>query len=839
MNNTINFGIDLGTTNSSIARFDNGEIFIFKNPISLKHTLPSVVGFRNTRILVGEKAKELIYKDSKNVISAFKRKIGTSDTYWVESQEKEISPIELSAIILKELKNFIHTQEQLDAAVVTIPASFDTMQSNATKEAAHAAGFSQVVLLQEPIAASLAYANKSGVNLKNGQWLVYDFGGGTFDIALLGIRHGEMKVVDHEGDNYLGGRDLDKAILYEVIIPKILTQGDFGTLPGDLKRQKGDFAKYYNLLLYKAEELKISLSNSAEVEIEIEIQDMNGKEQEVFIDVSRKEMELAIDPIVQKTVDITQNVISKNKLRDEDLDFILMVGGSTYVPYVRQIIEDQLNCEANFGMDPTTAVVEGAAYYAGVKKKTSAPLVTKRPIRNPEEPSHTVEQIEIKSAYNKMTTRNKAPVLFQVSNPKADYLYRVYRSDGGFDTGFKPLTSKFTERLPLVTNVSNIFHLRIQNPAGNLVEHNIDEISITQGKFRIDGQPVPFDISLELDNQEGETYLELVFKKGDILPLKKTIVKQLSKNILKNSEDGLIINVLEGPVDNIPAANKSIGFIKIKASDLERDLVKGSDVEIDLHITESRELDVEVYLSLSQQEFKESFTPSVSHIDKETLVNELTSMSLQLQKKKKALENVENFEKAEVIASLENKVKNLLEQAGHLSDSDQSDKKYQIDKEKRNLATDLHHLYGSSYLTTVIEKYYKAKVAMERTLEESEDALPDDERAYEDIIANEATFLANGKASVINIKTEQIGALRSSIIGRKPMSDNEILLYYTMIKIEQYPDPKKARKIIQEADQIYKERGDPKVLIPFINLLIAMLSKNNSAPNNKFGTGLQ
>jgi molecular chaperone DnaK len=838
MNDTINFGIDLGTTNSSIAKFDNGDVFIFKNPISLKQTLPSVVGFRKQRIVVGEKAIELIQKDSKNVISAFKRKIGTSDTYWVESQEKKMSPVELSTFILKELKNFIQTQEKLDAAVVTIPASFDTMQSNATKEAAHAAGFSQVVLLQEPIAASLAYVNKSSVKLENGQWLVYDFGGGTFDIALLSIQDGEMKVVDHEGDNYLGGRDLDKAILFEVIIPKILTQGNFGTIAEELKNQRGFFAKYYNLLLYKAEELKISLSHSKEVEIEIEIQDIDGREQELFIDVTREEMESAIDPIVQKTLDITQSIIRKNELREEDLHFALMVGGSTYIPYIKQKLDAQLNCAVNLGVDPTTAVVEGAAYYAGVKKKMTAPPTATKQIKNQEEASFDKDQIEIKSAYNKMTTRNKAPVLFQVVNPHDDYFYRIYRSDGGFDSGLKRLTPKFTERLPLVSNVTNIFHLRVQNPEGDLLEHTIDEISITQGKFRIDGQPVPFDISLELDNQEGETYLELVFKKGDILPLKKTIVKQISKNILKNSQDSLIINVLEGPVDNIPAANKSIGFIKIKASDLERDLVKGSDVEIDLQITESRELDVEVYISLSQQEFKESFTPSVSHIDQEALVNELRTMSIQLQKKKKALENLENFEKAGIIASLEIKVKSLLEQANQLSDTDQSDKKYQIDKEKRKLATDLHHLYGSSYLTSIIEKYYKAKAALEHTLE-SEEALPDDQRVYDDIIANESTFLANGKASVITMRIEQIENLRSSIKGRKPIPDNEIILYYTMLKLEQYPDPKKAQKIIEEAEQVYKERGDPKFLIPFINLLSSMLSNNNSTLKNKFGTGLK
>jgi molecular chaperone DnaK len=200
MSKMINFGIDLGTTNSLIARFDKGQVEVFKNPNGFKETLPSVVAFRNDRILVGDQARTYAEKDPKGVGSRFKRKMGTTETIKLTAGSK--TPVELSAFVLKELKNFIHSGETVDAAVITIPASFDTVQSNATKEAGLAAGFKQVVLLQEPIAASLAYANKEkGVDLRNSQWMVYDLGGGTFDVALVKIVEGELTVVDHEGDN--------------------------------------------------------------------------------------------------------------------------------------------------------------------------------------------------------------------------------------------------------------------------------------------------------------------------------------------------------------------------------------------------------------------------------------------------------------------------------------------------------------------------------------------------------------------------------------------------------------------------------------------------------------
>jgi molecular chaperone DnaK len=162
MSKMINFGVDLGTTNSLVAKFDKGRVEVFKNPNGHKETLPSVVGFRNDRILVGDSARTFLEKDPKSVVSRFKRKLGTTESYKIKSLGKSKTPIELSAFVLKELKNFvhIHTGENPEAAVITIPASFDMVQSNATKEAGHAAGFQQVVLLQEPIAASLAYANK-------------------------------------------------------------------------------------------------------------------------------------------------------------------------------------------------------------------------------------------------------------------------------------------------------------------------------------------------------------------------------------------------------------------------------------------------------------------------------------------------------------------------------------------------------------------------------------------------------------------------------------------------------------------------------------------------------
>jgi molecular chaperone DnaK len=187
--------------------------------------------------------------------------MGTSEMLKIKSISASTSPVELSAFVLKELKQFVHTGEQVDAAVITIPASFDTVQSNATKEAGLQAGFRSVVLLQEPIAASLAYANKDrSVELRNSQWIVYDFGGGTFDVALVRIVEGELTVVDHEGDNYLGGSDFDALLVERIVVPELERRGTFADLLPQMKSESGKYNKLWTILLHKAEEAKIELS---------------------------------------------------------------------------------------------------------------------------------------------------------------------------------------------------------------------------------------------------------------------------------------------------------------------------------------------------------------------------------------------------------------------------------------------------------------------------------------------------------------------------------------------------------------------------------------------------
>ena len=838
MSSTINFGIDLGTTNSAIAKYTGGQVEVFRNPINLKQTLPSVIAFRKQRIVVGDKARELLQKDARNVVGTFKRKMGTSDKYFVEATDAFISPEELSALVLKELKNFVHTGETVEAAVITIPASFDTMQSNATKKAGYRAGFQQVVLLQEPIAASLAFGNKQDTDLNDRKWLVYDLGGGTFDVALVAVQDEEMRVLDHEGDNYLGGTDFDKAIVEKLLIPYLEKEGNFRNLEQEMKSASGRYNRLYNLLLFKAEEAKIMLSNVTETEIEFETEDDNGAELEIYLTITREQLEAIVHPFLDRTRQMIANVLSRNDLDLQDLEFILMIGGSTYMPIVRQYLADQLQIPVNCEMDPTTAVAAGAAYFAGTKLKQ---------LPKPEAPptqdrrSEKTSDISIQVAFEKVSQDTHTPFIARCRGAVKDKFYRVTRKDGGFDSGLKALTEEIMEYLPLVPGAYNQFECRIFDALNNPIPVELPEIGITQGKFSIDGQPLPLDICLELDETEDETtFLEPIFRKNDILPLKKTIVKEISRNIRKGTDDELIINIVEGPVDSLPSANKTIGFVKIIGDMLEKDLIRGADVELTFEMSESRDLTVEVYLSMGDQEFVNVFSPSESLVELAIVRKELETFQHNLRQKLSQAERSEEYDRAGRIQRIQGRITELLDRIDRMADDDVTDEKYQIDEAKRTIAREIHGLFNVSLLRTALEAYFKAKKEAQMAVK-YELAQPEDAQKLEHILSSEKEVINKDDLGLIKMKTNQLESLRSSIYNRRETTKEDIIYAYLHYRSLGYKDRPKADELIRKGN-LAMDKENMSVLTGVVNQLYALKKQEEKGDIDTFknsGTGLK
>lgn len=761
MENTINFGIDLGTTNSAIAKFIKGEVTIFSNPQDYgRNTLPSVVSFKKDKITVGNKAKEFLEKDPKSVVGVFKRKMGTNESFKIKSINESKTPIQLSAQVLKELKTFVNTGEQLEAAVITIPASFDTIQSNATKEAGIQAGFKQVVLLQEPIAASLAYANmKKERELRDGQWLVYDLGGGTFDVALIQIKDGEMKVIDHEGDNFLGGADFDQMIVEKFVIPKICEEYAFNNLEEEMKSASGKFNAKYYVLLRRAEEAKITLSSKTSAEIIVDgFEDENGEEVDIEIIITRSEFNDLIKSNVDETIEMIKRILTRNSLKPADVQFNLMVGGSTYIPYVRTRVEEVLQIPVNCEIDPTTAVAVGAAYYAATKPKE-----VERPT------GKKASSLSVKTSYNKASKEKDELFSARITGTIDDLFYRIIRQDGGFDSGLKKLNERISEDLPLVDGAFNFFSFTVYDSQNNVVDTDIEPIGINSG-FGISGQPIPEDICLEVDDYDnpGKTRLKPVFFKNSILPLRSQAISfPLNKGLIKGNEDDFIyINILEGSHLALPEANKGIGFMEIRGTQIKRDIAKGSDIEITLSISESRDITIAVYLNMADQEFKQTFNPKERSTPVEFLREQVEELSEKLDLEIEEATDKEDFETASILSRLKKDMESVSEETESLTSDDVTDKRYQLEDKKRKIAQELDSATKDKRMQQVKSHYFETKDECEKVLDENGN---DHERkTFNDIVSQEQVFFSTNSPLKIQEKSDELYGIISRIRWRTP-----------------------------------------------------------------------
>lgn len=821
---TINFAIDLGTTNSLVAKYDNGKIKIFNNPLGLKQTLPSCIAFRGNRIVIGDKALDYLEKDAENVCMLFKRKMGTQDTYFVPALDKEMQPIELSSLVLKELKNFLPDDDTVNSVVITIPAAFDTIQSNATKKAGYLAGFKEVVLLQEPIAACLAFANTSNTEVKEKEhWIVYDFGGGTFDVALVEVDERELKVVDHQGDNYLGGADFDSLIVQHLIVPFIEEKTGQSDLWKSLKSKSSTHKGLYFELLKKAEEAKKELSNFEETEIELDIS-INDVDLYDHLIVKREVFENLILSNVENTVTIIKDIIKENQLLNSDIKRVILIGGTTYIPLIKKSISNAIGVEVNSSIDPTSAVVEGAAYYAGSK-----PSELKEEEIVEEEQTQEELTIDYKFFYEQNTRDAEELITAKFSGADIDN-YRIIRKDGGYDSGVKSLkNNSFSEFVPLLEGRLNQFKVQLLNTSLEVLKV-IDPISINHGSYSVNGQPLPNDICIEIDDMDASaTRLERIFANGSILPLKKKIYKTASKTILKKSKSNLAINVIEGKSNGLPSSGLSIGYIEIFGEDLEDDLIKGTDIEIELEISESRELKINVFLQSCDQEFENVFSESERSISVNKINTEINTILGDVEAVIKTANSNENFEYSNKLESIRVGLIEIQIEASLIHDDDISDTKFQLDDKKRKLIQDFDDLTRNEIVAKEIEEYNDTKADLEYHLNQNEN-----ERfktKYQRIIQNEKEVINSLDRYLIRSKIKELEELFNAIIQS---SDENFISYYLGLKLyDNFTNKRKAEKLFEQGDKAL-EQQDYKVIRHVVYGLSALVHENDRHQRKDF-----
>ena len=349
-------GIDLGTTNSCVSVMEGGEATVIANAEGSR-TTPSVVAFaKDGERLVGQVAKRQAVANPDNTVISIKRDMGTDKK--VSIGDKKYTPQEISAMILTKLKNDAEAYlgEKITEAVITVPAYFSDSQRQATKDAGKIAGLEVKRIINEPTAAALAYGLDKGENA-NQKILVYDLGGGTFDVSLMEIGDGVFEVLATAGDNKLGGDDFDEAIM------KLLID-DFKTANGvDLSKDKLAMQR----LKEAAEKAKIDLSAVTKTTVSLPFitADATGPKHLEF-ELTRAKFDQITEHLVNKTVDKMRQVIKDAKLSYSDINKVLLVGGSTRIPAVEAIVKKETGKEPYKGINPDECVAIGAAIQGGV-----------------------------------------------------------------------------------------------------------------------------------------------------------------------------------------------------------------------------------------------------------------------------------------------------------------------------------------------------------------------------------------------------------------------------------------------------------------------------------------
>lgn len=347
-------GIDLGTTNSVVAVMEGGEPTVITNTEGSRLT-PSVVGFSKTgERLVGQLAKRQAVSNPENTISSIKRHMG--ENYTVDIQGKKYTPQEISAMILQKLKEDAESYlgEKVTQAVITVPAYFNDAQRQATKDAGKIAGLDVLRIVNEPTAAALAYGLDKG---GDGKILVFDLGGGTFDVSILELGDGVFEVKATNGNTHLGGDDFDNKVMNWMI-------SEFKSQTGiDLSQDKMAEQR----LKEAAEKAKIELSTvlSTNINLPFITADATGPKH-LDLTLTRAKFNELTEDLVQATMEPTRKAIADSGFSINEIDKIILVGGSSRIPAVQEAIKQVLGKEPSKGVNPDECVAVGAAIQAGV-----------------------------------------------------------------------------------------------------------------------------------------------------------------------------------------------------------------------------------------------------------------------------------------------------------------------------------------------------------------------------------------------------------------------------------------------------------------------------------------
>lgn len=578
-------GIDLGTTNSAITSYDGRNVRIWKSP-EQNDVTPSAIYFdKRGNKYVGQRAYDLASGSPSNAALLFKRVLGTSAVIKFAALKEEKTPEECSAEVLRTLFGYLPEEIRKDpnlGIVITVPAAFNQLQKEATMKAADIAGLGNVSLMQEPVAAVMRVMQG---NASDGTFLIFDFGGGTLDIAIAESVGGKVNLVAHGGIAMCGGRDFDRGIIENIVKPWL--RDHFNIKDSDIQRQD---SRLMRKAVWAAEKAKIELSAKEKAMIslsedEVREADEDGEDIYLDIEINRNELNKLIDKRIDEAIESARETMERAGLHTEDIERIVFIGGPTNYKPIRDKVCFELGIKGTTEVNPMTAVAEGASLFAESidwSSKDHARKASKGQI-------NTGGPVDIKLNYIARTPEPKAKIAVLVSGNAKGMEIQIDSLDTGWNSGRQALVKGTTFDVPLQMNGENVFKVFVFEADGGIVSIKNDRILITRTAATVVGIPASHSVGMVVKEKlGGSDTLDFLVKAGDPLPKKGKKIFKAGESVRAGGNRCLTFNIMEGDIIDPVSDNRPIGCLKITGDDFDEGVIPaGAELECEYEILDS------------------------------------------------------------------------------------------------------------------------------------------------------------------------------------------------------------------------------------------------------------
>lgn len=631
-------GIDLGTTNSAICSYDGMRTTVYKSPEQNDVTPSAVYVDRRGRRYYGRRAYEMAPMDEKNAATLFKRYMGTNKTFTFAATGETLTPQALSAEILRVLYGYLPEQERsAEGTVITVPAAFNQMKKDATLEAARLAGLGRVALIQEPVAAVMSVMKQDD---SEKVFLVYDLGGGTFDITVARSLAGRVSLLAQGGKEMCGGRDWDRLLFSRVVEPWLRENFRLSQDTSDAVVRK-----VTRLALLAIEQAKIELSSCEETsvrmdEVQINAQDLDGEEIYLDVPLTRSTLDRIIADTIDDTVEVVRDTLQRSGMRAQNVEQIVFVGGPTCYKPLRERVMKALGIPAGVFVNPMTAVAEGAAIYAesidweNEQRGRKAARGERRALDT------------LKIHYDSRTAGDKGRIAFSAQEDSLSV--EATSLDTGWTSGRAQVNGRLLLEVPLMMRGENAFRIAVYDADGMPVAIEDERIVITRTLTTVSAIPASYPVAVKaLDRIGGHPVPVYLIEENDLLPKRGSVSFRAGQSLAAGSAGALVFTLWEGSIREPIEDNRYIGVYRIPGTCFMQGVIpSGAEIICEYEMNESGTLHLGVSIpcvgvNLSAQNFYSRVDGQTDLQDASGVIREANEVLMSTQKMKRSVQDAE------------------------------------------------------------------------------------------------------------------------------------------------------------------------------------------------------